>query len=183
MTITETKIKGAFEALHKEFQWGSSMQAPKVEKIVVSVGVGRVRKEKQKIELIQDRLARITGQKPASRKAKQSIASFKLREGERVGFVVTLRGKHMHAFLDKLINIALPRMRDFRGVSERSVDEMGNLTIGVPEHTIFPETPDENLQDVFGLSITVVTTAESRDEACAFLRHIGMPFGEREDHD
>lgn len=176
MTIIEGKMSSAFEALKSSFQWKNVMQVPRVEKIVVSVGVGRVRKDKQRIELIQDRLAKITGQKVVPRKAKKSIASFKLRDGERVGFMTTLRGKKMYAFLDKLINVALPRTRDFRGIPEHSVDEVGNLTIGVSEHTIFPETPDENLQDIFGMSITVVTTARDREESLAFLRHIGMPF-------
>ena len=176
MTIVKQKMDSAFDALQSLFQWSNAMQAPKVEKIVVSVGIGRVRKDKQRVELIQDRLAKITGQKVVPRMAKKSIASFKLRDGERVGFMTTLRGKNMYAFLDKLINIALPRTRDFRGIPERSVDEVGNLTVGVPEHTIFPETPDENLQDVFGMSITIVTTAHDREESLAFLRHIGVPF-------
>ena len=178
MTIIESKIKDAFEALKSVFQWNNHMQVPKVEKIVVSSGTGRVRKDKQKVELIQDRLAKITGQKVVSRKAKKSIASFKLRDGEHVGLMVTMRGKRMYAFLDKLVNVAIPRMRDFRGIPQRSVDEMGNLTIGVSEHTIFPETPDENLQDIFGFSVTIVTTSSNKEEALVFLRHIGIPFTE-----
>lgn len=180
MTITETKMNEVFKKLKESFSWKNPMQAPKVEKIMVSTGTGRVRKEKQKIQLIQDRLAKITGQKAVPKKAKKSIASFKLREGEEVGFATTLRGKRMQAFLDKLINVAIPRMRDFRGIPKNSVDEMGNLTIGIPEHTIFPETPDENLQDIFGMSVTIVTTAKSKEEAFAFLTHIGMPFREED---
>ena len=176
MTITETKIKETFKKLKDDFSWKNPMQAPKVEKIVISVGIGRVRKDKQKVELIQDRLAKITGQKVIPRKAKKSIASFKLRDGEDVGFATTLRGKKMHAFLDKFVNTAIPRMRDFRGIPQKSVDLMGNLTIGIPEHIIFPETPDENLQDIFGLSVTIVTTARNKEEAFAFLKHIGIPF-------
>ena len=183
MTITETKMSEVFEKLKESFSWKNPMQVPKVEKIVVSTGTGRVRKDKQKIQLIQDRLAKITGQKVVPKKAKKSIASFKLRDGEEVGFATTLRGKKMRAFLDKLINVATPRMRDFRGIPQTSVDEMGNLTIGIPEHTIFPETSDENLQDVFGMSITIVTTAKSKEEALAFLTHIGMPFKEEEKTD
>ena len=179
-TITEEKIKGAFDALKGDFQWSNSMQAPRVLKIIVSSGVGRVRKEKQKIEIVQDRLAKITGQKAVPRKAKKSIASFKLRMGEVVGFVSTLRGRRMYAFLDKLINVSIPRMRDFRGISQHSVDAMGNLTIGVSEHTIFPETSDENLQDVFGFSITVVASTRSREESLAFFTHIGIPFKKSE---
>ena len=152
------------------------MQAPRLEKVVVSTGTGRVRKDKQKVELIQNRLATVTGQKPAPRKARQSIASFKLREGEVVGYAVTLRGKKMYSFMDRLINVAIPRTRDFRGIPRTAVDAMGNLTVGIPEHTIFPETPDENLQDVFGLSVTIVTTARTREEAISVLEHIGIPF-------
>lgn len=178
MTATETKIKEVFEKLKGSFLWKNPMQAPIIEKVVVSVGTGRVRKDKQKIEIIQDRLAKITGQRAIPRKAKKSIASFKLRDGENIGYMTTLRGKKMQAFLDKLINIAIPRMRDFRGIPQESIDMMGNLTIGVPEHTIFPESPDENLQDIFGLSVTIVTTAGNREESLAFLKHIGIPFKE-----
>ena len=181
MTITQTKISGVFDALKSSFQWKNALQVPQVEKIIVSTGVGRVRKDKQRMELVQDRSAKITGQKVVPRKAKKSIASFKLRDGEGIGFMTTLRGKKMHAFLDKLIHVAIPRMRDFRGIPQQSVDEMGNLTIGVPDHTIFPETPDENLQDIFGLSVTIVTTAKKRDEALAFLKHIGIPFTDKEE--
>ena len=175
-TKLETTIGKTFDALKGVFSWTNPMQRPRLQKVVVSTGTGRVRKDKQRIELIQNRLALITGQKPAPRKARLSIASFKLREGETVGYAVTLRGKHMYHFLDRLINIAIPRMRDFRGIPRSSVDVMGNLTIGIAEHTIFPETPDENLQDIFGLSVTIVTSARSRDEAIAFFEHIGIPF-------
>lgn len=179
ITKTEAKITGTFTALKDVFSWKNGMQAPTVKKIVVSVGTGRVRKEKPRTDLIQDRLMKITGQKPASRKARKSIASFKLRQGEIIGYLVTLRGKRMRDFLDRLINIAIPRMRDFRGIRKSAVDEMGNLTIGIAEHTIFPETPDENMQDVFGLSVTIVTSAKNQEEALAFFKHIGVPF-ERE---
>jgi large subunit ribosomal protein L5 len=126
--------------------------------------------------LIQDRIARITGQKAAPRGAKKSVASFKVREGDVVGYQITLRGERMRDFLDKLIHIAFPRTRDFRGISPTSIDEIGNITIGIKEHTIFPETSDEDQRDVFGLSVTIVTTAKSRAEAEAYLRHIGLPL-------
>ena len=176
MFTTSKKISTAFADLRDTFSWKNALQTPRIEKIVVSVGTGRVRKDKQKVDLIQDRLQRITGQKPAPRRARLSIASFKLREGEVIGYAVTLRGKKMLAFLDRLIHIALPRTRDFRGISRDSVDAMGNLTIGVREHTIFPETPDENLQDVFGLSVTIVLSTSDKREATAFFEHIGVPF-------
>ena len=176
LTETAKKLSTVFEELRGSFAWKNVMQTPRLEKIVVSVGTGRVRKEKQRIDLIQDRLARITGQKPAPRRARVSIASFKLREGEVVGYAVTLRGKRMQDFLDRLIHVALPRTRDFRGIPRTSVDAMGNLTIGIREHTIFPEVSDENLQDVFGLSVTVVLSTSEREEALAFFEHIGVPF-------
>ena len=175
-TTTDIKIDKTFEILKDVFSWSNPMQTTRLEKIIVSTGTGRVRKEKQKTDLIQDRLTAITGQKPAFRKARQSIASFKLREGETVGYAVTLRGRKMRDFLDRLLNISIPRMRDFRGIPESSVDEMGNLTIGIPEHIIFPETPDENMQDIFSLSITIVTSAKNKEEATKFFEHIGVPF-------
>src|SRR4029079_5884982 len=132
--------------------------------------------DKKQIEVIEDRLAKITGQKAAARGARMSIASFKVREGDTVGLQVTLRGARMYDFIDKLIHIALPRTRDFRGLSAKSIDDMGNLTIGIRENTIFPETSDEDLKDVFGLAITIVTTAKSKPEAEAFLRHLGLPL-------
>ena len=176
MTNINEKIKTVFKNLKGDLGIENVMQAPKIQKVVVSVGVGRVRKEKQKLELIQDRLLKITGQKPSYRKAKKSIAPFKLREGDKIGYSVTLRGKMMESFLNRFINLAIPRMRDFRGIKRESIDEMGNLTIGVPEHTIFIETGDENIQDVFGVSVTIVTTAKNRDSAEKFLEHIGIPF-------
>ena len=144
-------------------------------KVVVSSGVGKKRDKKQ-IEIIEDRIAKITGQKPSARPAKISIASFKVREGDTVGLQVTLRGARMYDFIDKLIHIALPRTRDFRGLKATAIDDMGNITVGIKENTIFPETSDEDLKDVFGFAVTIVTTAKSKAEAEAFFRHIGMPL-------
>ena len=175
METTLTKIKSAYAAMKGEFGYTNVMQAPKVEKIVVSIGTGRVQ-DKQKEALIRDRLALITGQKPSPRPAKQSIASFKLREGEIIGYQVTMRGARMQHFLEKLISIALPQTRDFRGLRTTSIDEMGNITLGIKEHTIFPECADEEIKDVFSLAITIVTTAKNKKEAEAFLRHIGLPL-------
>ena len=175
MSITKERQQTAYLALAKEFGYTSSMQGPRIEIVVVSTGVGKKRDKKQ-LELIEDRLAKITGQKPSARAARLSIASFKVREGDTVGLQVTLRGTRMYDFVDKLIHIALPRTRDFRGLSAKAIDEMGNITIGIKENTIFPETSDEDLKDVFGLAITIVTTAKSRAEAEAFFRHIGVPL-------
>lgn len=175
MTITKQRQQESFKTLKDAFGYTSAMQGPRITKVVVSTGVGKKRDKKQ-IELISDRLASITGQKASPRAAKQSIASFKVRQGDTVGLQVTLRGPRMYDFLDKIIHIALPRTRDFRGLKLSAIDDMGNMTIGIKEHTIFPETSDEDLKDVFGLAITVVTTAKSKAEAEAFLRHLGFPL-------
>lgn len=175
MSITKERQQSAYLALAETFGYTSPMQGPRIQKVIVSSGVGKKRDKKQ-IELISERLARITGQKAAPRAAKQSIASFKLREGDTVGLQVTLRGARMYDFLDKLIHIALPRTRDFRGLKATAIDDMGNMTVGIKENTIFPETSDEDLKDVFGLAVTVVTTAKTKPEAEAFFRHIGFPL-------
>jgi large subunit ribosomal protein L5 len=175
METTKQKIASVYPALKDSFGYKNTMQAPKIEKVIVSVGTGRVQ-DKHREALIVDRLAQITGQKPSARPAKQSIAAFKLREGEIVGYQVTLRGERMMHFLDKLINIALPQTRDFRGLKQTAIDDMGNITLGIKEHTIFPECGDEEIKDVFSLAITIVTTASSKNEAEALLRHINLPL-------
>lgn len=175
MEMLVEKQNKVFGALKGAFGYTNPLETPCIEKVVVSTGIGKVQ-DKNKIKLIQERLAKITGQKTAARPAKKSIAAFKLREGDVIGYQVTLRGKRMNDFLDRLINIALPRTRDFRGLRVSSIDEMGNCTIGVLEHTIFPETADEDLKDVFGFAITIVTTAKTKKEAEALLRHLGFPF-------
>lgn len=173
--ISEQKQKTAFDTLKGQFGYPNVMSSPKLLKIVVSSGVGKA-KDKARNALVEKKLALITGQKPAPRAAKKSIAAFKSREGDIVGFQVTLRGARMYEFLDKLVHIALPRTRDFRGLTKTSIDEMGNYTIGIRENTIFPETSEEDLKDVFGLAITLVTTAKTKEEAEAFLRHLELPL-------
>lgn len=175
METLKTKTAKAFDALKTDFGYTSSMQAPKLEKVVINVGVGSF-KDKQKNKVVEDRLAKIAGQKPTARGAKVAIANFKSRQGDIVGYSVTLRGARMHDFLERLIHIALPRTKDFRGISPDAADEMGNYTLGIKEHTIFPETSDEELKDVFGMAITIVTSARSKDEVIALLRHLGFPF-------
>ena len=175
MSTTKQKQQTSYPVLAERFGYTSPMQAVRIEKIVVSTGIGKKRDKKQ-IELIEDRLAKITGQKPSLRPARLSIASFKVREGDPVGLQVTLRGARMFDFIDKLIHIALPRTRDFRGLKATAIDDMGNMTIGIKDNTIFPETSDEDLKDVFGLAVTIVTSAKSKAEAEAFFRHIGMPL-------
>lgn len=168
-------IASVYETLKESMGYTNVMQAPVIEKVVISTGVGKI-DDKNKIALIQDRLARITGQKASARPAKQSIAQFKLREGDIIGYQVTLRGERMRHFIDKLIHVALPQTRDFRGLKATAIDEMGNYTLGIKDHTIFPETADEELKDVFGMSITFVTTAKTKEEAEALLRHINLPL-------
>jgi len=170
-----------FKTLKDIFGYKNIMQTPRITKVIVSTGVGST-KDKDKVKLIPERLAKITGQKPAQRAAKKSIATFKLREGDIVGYAVTLRGQRMHAFLDKLLNVVLPRTRDFKGINRTSIDEMGNLTIGIKEHTIFPETSDEELRNVFGLSITITTTANTREEAEKLFEEMGVPFKKKEEN-
>jgi large subunit ribosomal protein L5 len=173
--ITKDQQNSTFETLGKEFKYTNVHQSPKLQKIVVSSGVGSA-KDKNRVKLVEDRLGRITGQKPSVRTAKQSIAQFKVREGDTVGFQVTLRGARMYEFLEKLIHIALPRTRDFRGLNATAIDQMGNLTIGIKENSIFPEASEEDLKDVFGLAITLVSTAKDKKEAEAFYRHLGIPL-------
>jgi large subunit ribosomal protein L5 len=174
MIISKERQASAFETLKSQFGYSNVMASPRLQKIVVSSGVGKA--DKTKKQVVESRLARITGQKAAPRGAKQSIAQFKMREGDIVGYQVTLRGARMNDFLDKLVHIALPRTRDFRGLNASAIDEMGNLTIGIKDNTIFPETADEDLKDVFGLAVTLTTTAKTREEAEAFFRHLGIPF-------
>ncbi|MCA9352274.1 50S ribosomal protein L5 [Patescibacteria group bacterium] len=177
MKSLKEKQKDVFDALKAELGITNVMQTPTIEKIVVNVGTGSAQKrDRKKNDFIAEQLAIITGQKPSGRQAKQSIAGFKSREGEVIGQAVTLRGERMASFFDKLVHIALPRTKDFRGLSTKSIDGMGNLTIGIKEHTIFPETGDEELSNVFGLSITIVTTAQDKKSAEAYLRFLGVPF-------
>jgi large subunit ribosomal protein L5 len=175
MQTYKEKIDSTYNALREEFGYVNKMQAPKIEKIVISTGIGKIADAK-KVELIQERLARITGQKAAPRGAKKSVAAFKVREGDVIGYQTTLRGERMQDFFDKLVHVALPRMRDFRGIKISAIDELGNITLGVTEHTIFPETSDEDQRDVFGLAITIVTTAKTKKEAETFLRLMGVPL-------
>lgn len=175
MKSVKEKEKDSYKVLKEKFGYDNPLQSPRIVKVVINSGVGST-SDKAKLALIGERLALITGQKPSTQKAKKSIASFKVREGQLSGYRVTLRGDNAKGFLDKVINIALPRTRDFRGLSKDSVDEMGNYTFGIKEHTIFPETSDEELRNVFGFSVTIVTTSKSKEETIAFLEEIGMPF-------
>jgi len=177
MISVKEKQNKAFETMKGKYGYKNKMSAPKLLKVVISVGTGSgIKKDKNRNTFIADRLSKITGQKTAIRVAKKSIATFKTREGEPIGVMVTLRGARMYSFLDKFLNVSLPRTKDFRGLDSKAVDNIGNITIGLKEHTIFPETADEELKDVFGLAITIVTTARNKAEATEFFRLIGVPF-------
>jgi large subunit ribosomal protein L5 len=168
---------GSFETLSREFGYKNMMASPKLVKVNVSVATGSaMKKDRKRNELVMDRLAKIVGQRPTLRKAKQSVASFKIREGDQIGVAVTLRGARMYSFLDKLFNVSLPRTKDFRGINRTSVDNIGNMTFGIKEHTIFPEIKDEELKDVFGMAITLVSTAKTKEEATKFFELVGVPF-------
>ena len=175
-TVKNLEIEAA-PVLMKEFGFKNVMQAPKLTKIVISSATGTgMKKDRHRNDLVVDRLAKITGQKPSVRSAKKSVASFKIREGDKIGVAVTLRGAKMHAFIDKLVHIALPRTKDFRGLDKKGVDAMGNYTFGIKEQTIFPEIRDEELKDVFSMGITLVTTAKNKEVATRYLELIGIPF-------
>ena len=177
MENVKQKESNAFVSMQKQFGYKNKLAAPRLTKIVVSVGTGTLmKKDRHKNDFVADRLAKITGQKPAIKSAKQSVSSFKIRAGDPIGVMVTLRGERMYSFLDKLIDIALPRTKDFRGISESIVDNMGNATLSVKEHSIFPEAAEEELKDVFGMGITMVTTAKTREEAVVFFNLLGIPF-------
>jgi large subunit ribosomal protein L5 len=171
------KQKASFATLSKEFGYNNIMAAPRLVKVTVSVATGSaMKRDRKRNEIVMDRLAKITGQKATLRKAKMSVASFKTREGDQIGVAVTLRGARMLGFLDKVLNVALPRTKDFRGLNRTSVDNIGNMTFGIKEHTIFPEIKDEELKDIFGMAITMVTTAKTKEEATRFFEIIGVPF-------
>jgi large subunit ribosomal protein L5 len=163
-------------ALTKQFGYKSVMEVPTLSKIVVNIGVGDATQDKKRIDEAVEELSLITGQKPVITKAKKSIATFKLREGEPIGCKVTLRGIRMYEFFDKLVSIALPRVRDFRGVNKNAFDSRGNYTLGVKEQLIFPEIDYDKVAKVRGMDIVIVTTANKDEEAYALLKELGMPF-------
>lgn len=163
-------------AIMKEKGYKNVNQVPKLEKIIVSRGLGDVKDNSQAFNKAVDELAQITGQKPVTTVAKKSIANFKIREGMKIGAKVTLRGEHMYEFLDKLISIALPRLRDFQGVSKKSFDGRGNYAMGLTEQLVFPEISYEKIDKIRGLDIVIVTSAKSDEEAKLVLSKLGMPF-------
>ena len=162
--------------LQKEFDYKSPMQTPRLEKIVVSMGVGEALQNKKLLDAAIVDLTQITGQKAVKTKARKSIANFKIRSGQEIGAMVTLRGAMMYEFLDRLVNVALPRVKDFRGVNQNAFDGHGNYSMGITEQIIFPEIDFDKIERVAGLNIVIVTTARTDAEAKAFLAKFGMPF-------
>jgi large subunit ribosomal protein L5 len=162
--------------MRKEFSYSSPMQIPRLEKIVVSMGVGEALQNKKFLDAAIDDLTLITGQKAVKTKARKSIANFKIREGQEIGARVTLRGTMMYEFLDRLVNVALPRVKDFRGINQNAFDGHGNYSMGIIEQIIFPEIDFDKIERVAGLNIAIVTTARTDAEAKAFLAKFGMPF-------
>lgn len=174
-TTVKEKNQGLYEALKSKFGYKNKMQAPKIVKITLSSTTGSIKDPKRKA-LIGDRLNKIAGQKVSVKSAKKSVASFKVRQGDSVGWQVTLRGERMWSFLEKLVNVALPRTRDFRGIEVKSIDAMGNYNLGIKEHTVFPETADEEIKDVFGFGVNIVTTAKTKEETKEVLENLGFLF-------
>jgi large subunit ribosomal protein L5 len=174
--LKEKYQKEITPALVSKFNYTSVMQVPKVEKIVVNMGVGEAVQNAKVLDTAVEELTQITGQKPMVTKAKNSIAGFRLREGMPIGAKVTLRGERMYEFLDKLVSVSLPRVRDFRGVSKKAFDGRGNYTLGVKEQLIFPEIDYDKVSKVRGMDIVIVTTANTDEEARELLTQIGMPF-------
>ena len=174
--LQEKYINSVKPELVNRFNYSSSMEIPKVDKIVVNMGVGDAVSNSKVLDDAVAELQAITGQKPVVTKAKKSIASFKLREGMPIGCKVTLRGERMYEFLDKLVSISLPRVRDFHGISDNAFDGRGNYTLGVKEQLIFPEINFDNIKKIRGMDIVIVTTAKTDEEGRALLSLLGMPF-------
>ena len=162
--------------LAKEFQYDNLLQAPRVTKVVINMGVGAATQDPKFLDLAVAELAQITGQRPAITRSKKAISNFKIKKDQAIGCKVTLRGARMYEFLDRLLNVAMPRIRDFRGVSQTAFDGGGNYTLGLSEQVIFPEVDPDKIQRVQGMDITICTTARTTPEARALLKHLGMPF-------
>ncbi len=176
MRLQELYKKQILPKLKEKFGYRNNLEAPRLVKVVVNVGFGRHTKEKAYIDNVINSLSRITGQKPILTKARKSISSFKVREGMVIGACVTLRGSRMYDFMEKLINVTFPRVRDFRGISEKSADKLGNLTVGFREHLAFPEIKADEVENVFSLEVSMASTAKTRKEALELFKLMGFPF-------
>lgn len=178
--LQEKYNKQITKELVTEFGYKNVLQVPKVTKVTINIGVGETLSKQNSLEKIVENLSIIAGQKPIINKAKKSIAGFKIREGDKVGLSVTLRGKKMYDFIDRLVSITLPRIRDFRGIPSKSFDKQGNYTIGIKEHTVFPEIPYDTVEFIHGLQITITTTAKNEKEGKSLLTHFGFPFSKEQ---
>jgi len=176
MKLKEKYQKEIAPKLKEEFNHSNSLSVPRLDKVTLNVGVGRFSKDKAHLEMVVQTLRNITGQNPIQTKARKSIASFKVREGSIVGVTVTLRGQKMYDFIEKLVNISLPRVRDFRGLSPKIIDKQGNGTIGIKESIAFPEIKADELEKIHGLEICISTTASNKEEGLALLKLLGFPF-------
>lgn len=161
------------------FGYKNDLSVPRLEKVVVNIGAGRALQESDFLDMVAEALGRITGQKAVFTKAKKSISNFKIRQGLAIGVMVTLRGKRMYDFLDKLVSVTLPRVRDFRGLDPKSIDDQGNCSIGIKEHNVFPEIRSDEIEKLFCLEIAVTTTAKNKKEGLQLLRLLGFPFQEK----
>ena len=174
--LKQKYIKEVVPKMKEEFGYQNDLAVPKIKKVIVNVGIGSFSKDDQSQQLVAKDLALITGQKPVPTLAKKAISAFKVRKGMVVGLKVTLRGKRMFDFISRLINVVIPRTRDFRGLASKSVDKSGNLTIGIKEHIIFPEVSSEEIKKIFGLEVTVVSIAKTREEALELFKLLGFPI-------
>lgn len=175
-TLREKYYEEVLPALMEKFSYRNSMEVPRIEKIVINMGIGEGKENPKLLDAAVKELAQITGQRPVITKAKKSVASFKLREGMSIGCKVTLRGGRMYDFMNKLINVALPRVRDFRGISPKAFDGRGNYSLGLKEQIIFPEIVYDEVEKIQGMDIAIITTAKTDEEAKELLRLLGMPF-------
>lgn len=175
-TFLQNYRKTIIPAMQKEFGISNVMAVPKLDKVVINVGAGRLSKDQKALDRIAGDIEKLSSQKPVFRMAKKSIASFKIRQGVPVGISVTLRGRRMTDFIDRLINIALPRSRDFQGIDPKNIDKSGNLNLGIRESSIFPELNYESVKDIFSLQVTVATTARNQAQGIALMKHLKFPI-------
>lgn len=176
MTLQEKYHQKIVPAMMKKFNYKNALAVPKLEKAVLNVGVGQALKDEKYIEAVENNLKRISGQKPIKTRAKKAVSGFKIRQGQIVGMKITLRRRRMYDFIDKLINIALPRVRDFRGISPKSLDGKGNLTIGFKEHLVFPEINPDEVEKIHGIEVIICTTAKNNQKALELFKLMGIPF-------
>lgn len=181
MRLNEIYKKEIIKRLKEKFGYKNVMQAPRLEKVVINVGFGRHAKEKAYIASVVEGLTAISGQKPMLTKARQSVSAFKIREGMTIGCAVILRGARMYDFIEKLVNVTYPRVRDFRGISESHVDRNGNMTVGFKEHTAFPEIKVDDVENTYGLEVCLATSAKTKEEGLELFKLLGFPFKKKEE--